>query len=98
MNGSFAVYGLLVVAGAVLTRRAWPATRPATAGLSLLALAGWRRRSCCRPASISGSAPGGMERVAANPLTLWLLVAGLWLLRRRYAAGKPTALAASASK
>lgn len=157
MNGSFVVYGLLVVAGAVLTRRAWPATRPATAGLGLLALGGagviavglvpenvnlvlhsipalvgfvaqnaamvvlgvatarsvrWLSRFsvACGVAGLAatvllltgvhlGLGPGGMERVAANPLTLWLLVAGLWLLLRRgYAAGKPTALAASASK
>ncbi|QYC41999.1 hypothetical protein Nocox_21975 [Nonomuraea coxensis DSM 45129] len=148
MNGSFVAYGLLVVAGAVLTRRAWPARRSATAGLVLLAVSGagvivvglvpenadlalhsvpaligfvaqnaamvalgvattrsapWLSRFsvACGAAGLAatvlllvgidlGLGSGGMERVAANPLTLWLLVTGLWLLRHG-TAGRGTA-------
>jgi len=40
MNGSFVAFGLLVIAGAILTRRAWPRRRSTTVGLTLVGLAG----------------------------------------------------------
>lgn len=40
MNGTFVVCGLLVLLGAILTRRAWPRRRTTTVALALLVLGG----------------------------------------------------------
>lgn len=142
MNTTFVVVGLLTVAGAVLTRGAWPRRRVASVGLTFILLSGvgailvglapanvnigvhavgavlqvpgavgpllvggavWsteRRLAVFSPVcGAVGSAaclvyfgqvylglgPGGMERLAFDPLTVWKSAVGVFLLRRSLA-------------
>jgi hypothetical membrane protein len=142
MNASFIVLGVIILVGAALIYRAFPAGRTRTAGLALLALAGpgpilvglfpenvnitphtigaaahfisgnlgivmlgiaiaaTRRQARLAVYSIIlgiigllatalfvsghylGTGIGGMERIAAYPLPLWLIVAGVFVVRQ----------------
>ena len=141
MNASFIMLGVIILVGAALIYRGFPAGRTRTVGLALLALAGpgeilvglFPENVNITPHSIGaaahfvsgnlgtvvlgtaiaasrrqiplavysiisgsvgllatalfisgnylGTGIGGMERIAAYPLPLWLIVVGVWLLR-----------------
>lgn len=89
MNGTFIVSGLLTIAGAVLTRRAWPRRRLTTAGLALLVLAGAGQALvgfCPENEDLALHSVGAVFGIAAANLGLLLLGAGVWRTEPRWVA------------
>lgn len=85
MNGMFVLAGLLTLAGAVLTRRAWPRRRLTAAGLVLLGLAGAGEVLVgFRPENVDIALHelGAVFGIGGANVGVILLGAGVWRARR----------------